>query len=218
MRMTFHPSCISVIALLVGSAADAQEFSPQRPRDAVRTAKSFLAGLESPGKCPARVEADPEHAAGVGIRPQTLPFFLFVPQKDLEKADFQGKEVHQGYGVPVGYLFTFLAWMPVVDGQLVDRGRMQNAVYEDPKAGRLDINCLVLTASRKEDTRYVLQAFGTGSQPLFSVPLEKAGKKLGNSIEVKDVDVQALRMKLELSFGAGWRASMPFGSPHQPGR
>jgi len=216
MRANLHESPVSLILLLIGSAAAAQEFSPQRPRDAVRTAKSFLACLDSPGKCPANIDADPERAVGVGIRPQPLPFFLFVPQKGLEKTDSQGKEIRQGNGVPVGYLFVFLAWTPVVDGQLVDRQRLQNAVYQDPKAGRLDINCLVLTASRKEDNGYVLHAFGTGLQPLFSVPLAKAGKA-ETSVAVRDTDVQALRLKLEISFGDGWRATIPFGGS-QPGR
>ena len=68
-----------------------------------------------------------------------------------------------------------------------------------------------------QDDSYLLHAFGTGPEPLFSVPLEKAGKAETAAV-VRDIDVQALRMKLELSFGDGRRAAIPFGSPRQPGR
>jgi hypothetical protein len=214
MRANFYPSSVALIVLLISSAVAAQEFSPQKPRDAVRSAKTFVAGLESPGKCPANIEADLARAVGVFIRPDTLPFFLFVPQKALEKTDFEGKEIRKGYGVPVGYLFPF--WVPVVDGQLVEKRQMQNTVYQDPKAGRIDFNCLVLTASRKADDRYYLNAFGTGVEPLFSVPLDKAGKA-ETSVVVKDLDVERLRLMLEFSFGDGRRASIPFGTRRRPG-
>jgi hypothetical protein len=214
MRANFYPSSVALIALLIGSAAAAQEFSPLRPRDAVRSATTFVAGLESPGKCPANIEADLERAVGVVIRPDTLPFFLFVPQKALEKMDLEGKEIRKGSGVPVGYLFPF--WTPVVDGQLLDKRRLQNTVYHDPKAGRIDFNCLVLTASPMADDRYFLNVFGTGLEPLFSVPLDKAGKA-ETSVVVKDLDVRGLRLKVELSFGDGRRASIEFGTPRRPG-
>ena len=214
MRTKVIASVLVAGPLLIVPGSRAQEFPAQRARDAVRAAKSFLAGLESPGKCPVSVEADPERAAGVANPPDTLPFFLFVPQKALEKIDFRGEEVRKGYGVPVGYLFVF--WVPVVEGRLVERPRMQNTVYQDPKAGRLDFPCLVLTAGRKEEGHGVLHAFGTEKVPLFSVPLEETGKA-GTSLEVKDVDVRELRLKLGLSFG-GRRASIPFGTPRQPGR
>jgi hypothetical protein len=211
--------CLTLCAL--APEVSAQEFAPQKPRDAVRAAKSFVSGLESPGKCPVDIDAALDGAVGVVVRPDTLPFFLFVPQKGLEKTDFQGKEIRKGYGVPVGYLFPF--WTPDVDGQLIDRRRMQNTVYQDPKAGRIDFNCIVLTAGRKEDDGYVLHAFGTGAEPLFSVPLAKsdlgrkvAGKAL-TSVLVKDLDVQSLRLKLELTFNDGRRALIPFGTPRRPG-
>jgi hypothetical protein len=220
MRTNLHPSPIALILLLYSSAAVAQDFAPQKRRDAVRSAKTSLAGLESPGKCPTTIVADPDRAVGVVIRPQTSPFFLFVPQKDLEKTDFQGKEIRKGYGAPVGYLFP--GWTPEVDGQLVDPARraalfarMRHAVTQDPTAGKLILDCLVLTASRKEDEGYVLHALGTSEEPLFSVPLEKTAKP-ETSVVVKDFDLKKLRLKLDLSFGDGWRATIPFGTFAHP--
>jgi hypothetical protein len=214
MRPNVHPSPVALILLLFTSVAAAQEFEPQRRREAVRSAKTFVAGLESAGKCPADIEADLEGAVGLVIRPQTLPAYLFVPQKNFEKTDFQGKEVGTGYGVPVGYLFPGPISHPVVAGQLVEfgRGKERYTVVEDANAGKLIISCFVLTASRAKDGSYLLHVFGTGEEPLFSVPLEKVGKTK-TSMEVKELDVQAVRLKLALTLGTGWGASFPFGAP-----
>jgi hypothetical protein len=215
MRTNLGPLCLSPILLLVGSAATAQEVAQQRPRDAIRSAKTFVAGLESPGKCLAKIEADAEQAVGVVVRPDPLPFFLFVPQKDLGKVDFQRKEIGTGYGVPVGYLFGGPVGTPVVGGQLVDWHRMRHTVIEDPKAGKLYFNCLVLTVGRAKDGGLLLHVFGTDEEPLFSMPLEKT-EAAATSVEVKDLDVEALRLKLALTFGGQWRGSVPFGAPPRP--
>lgn len=215
MRATPRLSILTLILLLIVPAAIAQEIAPQRRRDAVRSAKTFVAGLESPGECPAIIEADPELAVGVVVRPDPYPFFLFVPQKALEETDFQGKEIGAGHGVPVGYLFGGPMGTPVVNGQLIDWHRMRHTEVQDPKAGKIYFNCLVLTAARQKDGGYLLHAFGTGEEPLFSVRLEKAGKA-ETSVEVKDLDVKALRLKLALAFGGGWHTSIPFGAPPRP--
>jgi hypothetical protein len=55
-----------------------------------RNARRGLAVLESPGNCPANIEPDLGHAVGVVCDDQTLPFFLLVPQKALERLDLQG--------------------------------------------------------------------------------------------------------------------------------
>jgi hypothetical protein len=208
MNVERRSALVLPILLMFARAAWAQEFSPQKHRDAVRSARTYVAGLESPGECPANIEPDLERAVGVICDDQTLPFFLFVPQKALEKTDFQGQEIRKGFGVPVGYLFGH--WSPVIDGQLVESDRMLHTLYQERPAGDLRFNCLALTASRKEHDGYVLHAFGTGEKPLFSVPLEKA-EKGETAVLVKDLDVPGLRLKLELSFGPGRRASIPFG-------
>jgi hypothetical protein len=217
MRANLHLSLVTLILLIFTSVATAQEFAAQRRRDAVRSAKTFVAGLESPGDCPVEIETNQDGAVGVVIRPQTLPFYLFVPQKNLEKTDFEGKDVGTGFGVPVGYLFPGPIGDPVVDGKLVYFGRdkLQNTVVEDAIAGRLILSCFVLTASRAKDGSYRLHAFGTDKKPLFSVPLEKV-EKTNTSMEVKDLDLKAVRLKLTLTLGTGWRATFPFGAPPRP--
>jgi hypothetical protein len=213
MRANLHRSLIAL--LMISSAAVAQGFAPQRRRDAVRSAKTYLAGLESPGRCPANIDADPELAVGVVVNAQISPFSLFVPQKDVEKTDFQGKEVESGYGVPVGYLIPTGIDYLIVNGHLVEWPKMRHTVVEDAQAGKLIFNCLVLTASRAKDGSYLLHVFGTGVEPLVSVPLENIGKTK-TSVEVKDLDLKAVRLKLVLTLGAGWRASIPLGTRPMP--
>ena len=47
------------------------------------------------------------------------------------------------------------------------------------------------------------------------MPLEKT-EAAATSVEVKDLDVEALRLKLALTFGGQWRGSVPFGAPPRP--
>ena len=217
MRASLRLSPIALVLLLVNSSATAQEFSKLTRGEGVRFAKIFVAGLEPPGTCPADIEADPDRAVGVVIRPQTLPYYIFVPQKNLEKTDFEGKDVGTGYGVRVGYLVPGPICRPIVDGQLVDfaTDKVRHTVIQDEIAGKLIWDCYVLTASRAKDGRYLLHAFGTGEKPLFSVPLKKVGKTK-TSMEVKDLDVKAIRLKLTLTLGAGWRATFPLGRAPRP--
>jgi hypothetical protein len=134
----------------------------------------------------------------------------------LDKTDFQGQGVGKGPGVPVGYLVSM--WLPVIDGKIIDWHRVQHTVVQDPKAGKLYFNCLVLSTSRKEDGTFVLHAFGTGEKPLFSVPLKLENEQQSKpSIEIKDIDVKALRFTLDISFAGRW-ASVLFGTPRGPGQ
>ncbi len=220
MRTNFDPWAIALLlagfgSLAFGSVGRAQEIAPQKQRDAVRVAKSFLAGLEPAEKCPVEVEADPDQALGILMRGDTLPLFLFVPQKGLDTNGLEGEEQHEGDGAPLGYLFTGTLGTPLVDDKFVDWHTMRHAVYHHPKAGKLYFNCLILTVGRKSDGSHALRVFGTGEKPLFSVPV-KTVDAAETAISVKDFDVQALRLKLELSFGQRKRASIPFGGPPHP--
>jgi hypothetical protein len=212
---TIAPLLLGFGSLTFSSVGRAQEIAPQKQRDAVRVAKSFLAGLEPAEKCPLEVEADPDEALGILIRGDTLPLFLFVPQKGLAANGLEAEEQHEAYGVPLGYLFTGTLGTPLVDDKFVDWHTMRHTVYHHPKAGKLYFNCLVLTVGRKSDGSHAVHVFGTGEKPLFSVPV-KTVDAAETAISVKDFDVQALRLKLELSFGKSRRASIPFGGQPHP--
>jgi dipeptidyl aminopeptidase/acylaminoacyl peptidase len=200
---------------LTSSASLAQELAAQRARDAIRCAKTHMAGLESPGDCPVSIDADVDKAVGIVVRPQVDSFLLFVPQKGLDKTDFQGRAVRKGHGVPVGYIVSM--WLPVLDGKIIAWHRVQHTVVQYPKAGKVYFNCLALSTSRKEDGSYLLHAFGTGEKPMFSAPLKLEKEHKGKpSVEIKSIDVKALRFTAEISF-EGRRASIVFGSLTHPG-
>ncbi len=194
MRSNLHPSPIALILLLFSSAARGPGVLPaEAPRCCSFRQDPTWPVWNRPGS--ARRTSKPIWSVPSAWSPPSYPrrsSFLCL-RRPSRRRTFKGKRSGKDTACrsAISSPFGPLSSMASSSNRAPDA---THRVFRTRRPAGCDFDCLVLTASRKEDDGYVLHAFGTGLEPLFSVPLEKAGKA-ETSVVVKDVDVQRVAVE-----------------------
>ena len=95
-------------------------------------------------------------------------------------------------GVPMALYFSTPNIVPIVDGELIDRGKLFGVTVTDGEGNEHEANCMLLTVRKLSDEDYRLYVFGKAAKPIIDVKFS-GGKGPGAkplAVEIKDTEGQ----------------------------
>lgn len=157
--------CVGVVVAVAvsASAAVAEDLAPAPKEVAQKIGEALTkaaAGIEKPQ---VKIEGDPAKAVGV-IVPEHGGLLL-VPPKGM--GEDHGLDMTGEKGVPLGLFFSSADLMPIVDGKLLDRGKLHTLAVTDGQGNKHEVNCMLLSVRKLSDEDYRLYGFGKAGKPLI---------------------------------------------------
>ncbi len=160
--------CVGVVVALAvaASVAVAQDVESLPKEIAQKIGKALTKAAAEIKKPQVKIEGDPTQAVGVAVR-DVEGGVVLVPQMGLDEEnapDMTGKK-----GVPLGLLFCTSKLVPVIDGKLVDRDKLNVLTVTDGRGDKHEVNCIMLSVRQISEEDYRLYGFGKSAEPLIDV-------------------------------------------------
>ena len=178
--------CVAVALAMTVSSAVAQDVEPVPADMAKAFGEALVKAAAKIDKLPVKIECDPAQAVGVSVPDEGG--IILVPQKGLDEEntpDMTGAD-----GVPLALYFSTANIVPIIDGKLIDRGKLHGVTVTDGQGNEHEANCMLLTVRMISEEDYRLYGFGKAAKPLIDVQFtggEGPGAK-PLAVEIKDIE------------------------------
>jgi hypothetical protein len=166
----------------------AQDVEPVPTDVAQKFGEALVKAAAKIDKLQVKIEGDPANSVGVSV-PEEGGVIL-VPQKGIDEENTPDMTVANG--VPLALYFSTPNIVPMIDGKLIDRGKLHGVTVTDDQGKEHEANCMLLTVRKISDEDYRLYGFGKAAKPLIDVRFTD-GKGPGTkplAVEIKDIEGQ----------------------------
>ena len=180
--------CVVVALAVTVSSSVAQDVEPVPADMAQAFGEALVKAAAKIDKLQVKIECDPAKAVGVSVPDEGG--IILVPQKGLDEENTPDMTVANG--VPLALYFSTPSIVPMIDGKLIDRGKLHGMTVTDGQGNEHEANCMLLTVRKISDEDYRLYGFGKAAKPLIDVKFS-GGQGPGAkplAVEIKDIEGQ----------------------------